>query len=50
MAAHTDQVVTYEDVLNSEHEFAPKAATLAKNRPAPLQLDADGKYALPEPG
>jgi hypothetical protein len=50
MAAHTGQVITYEDILNSEHEFAPKVASLAMNGPAPLQLDAEGKYPLPEPG
>lgn len=50
MAAHTGQVVSYEDILNSEHEFAPDVDKLTMNSPAPLQLGADGKYPQPEPG
>jgi len=50
MAAHTGQVVTYEDMLNCEHEFAPQVEQLETGCPAPLQLDADGKYPVPEPG
>lgn len=50
MAAHTGQVVSYEDILNSEHEFAPDVDKLTMDSPAPLQLGADGKYPQPEPG
>lgn len=50
MAAHTGQVVSYEDILNSDHEFAPDVDKLTMNSPAPLQLGADGKYPQPEPG
>jgi predicted dehydrogenase len=50
MAAHTGQVVTYEDALNCEQEFAPTAADLTMDGPAPLQLGEDGKYPVPEPG
>jgi predicted dehydrogenase len=50
MAAHTGQVITYEDMLNCEHEFAPHVDKLAMNSPAPLQLGADGRYPLPQPG
>jgi len=50
MAAHTGQVIEYEDILNSPHEFAPTVDKLAMNSPAPLQLGADGKYPVPEPG
>jgi predicted dehydrogenase len=50
MAAHTGQVVTYEDILNCEHEFAPEVDKLTLDSPAPLQLAADGKYPVPEPG
>jgi len=50
MAAHTGQVVTYEDALNCEQEFAPGVGELAMNGPAPLQLGSDGKYPVPEPG
>ena len=50
MAAHTGQVITYEDMLNCEHEFAPDVDKFANNCAAPLQLGADGKYPVPEPG
>jgi len=50
MAAHTGQVVTYEDALNCEQEFAPGVGELAMNGPAPLQLGSDVKYPVPEPG
>ncbi len=50
MAAHTGQVVTYDDILNCEHEFAPTVNQLALDGPAPLQADSDGKYPVPLPG
>jgi predicted dehydrogenase len=50
MAAHTGQEVTYEDILNGEHEFAPGLDKLDANSPAPLQADAKGRYPVPEPG
>jgi len=50
MAAHTGQVITYEDMLNCPHEFAPDLERLTADSPAPLQLDSDHKYPLPEPG
>jgi predicted dehydrogenase len=50
MAAHTGQVVTYEEILNSEHEFAPDVDKLTMDSPAPLLLGPDGKYPVPEPG
>ncbi len=49
MAAHTGQIVAYEDILNGEHEFAPDVDKLTMDSPAPLQL-VDGKYPVPEPG
>jgi len=50
MSAHTGQVITYDDMLNGTHEFAPDVDKLSMNSPAPLQLDKDGKYPVPEPG
>jgi hypothetical protein len=50
MAAHTGQVITYEDMLKCEHEFAPHVDKLTMTSPAPLQMDSDGKYPLPQPG
>lgn len=50
MAAHTGQMVTYEDMLDCEHEFAPGLDKLTADSPAPLQLAANGKYPVPQPG
>ncbi len=51
MAAHTGQVVTYDEILNCEHEFAPEVDKLAMDSPAPLQVDASlGHYPWPQPG
>ena len=50
MAAHTGQEITYEQILNSDHEFAPDLDKLTNDSPAPLQANADGKYPIPMPG
>lgn len=50
MAAHTGQEVSYDDILNSDHEFAPDVDKFTMNSPAPLQRGTDGKYPVPEPG
>ncbi|MSU35743.1 MAG: Gfo/Idh/MocA family oxidoreductase [Pedosphaera sp.] len=50
MAAHTGQIVKYDDILNSEHEFAPGLDKLTMNSPAPVLADASGKYPIPQPG
>ena len=50
MAAHTGQIITFDQILNSDHEFAPGVDQLTMDSPAPLQADADGKYPVPQPG
>ena len=50
MAAHTGQIVTFDQMLNCEHEFAPDVDKLTMDGPAPVRLGADGKYPVPEPG
>jgi predicted dehydrogenase len=50
MAAHTGRVITYEEILNHEHEFAPDVDKLALDSAAPLQASQDGKYPVPQPG
>jgi len=50
MAAHTGQVVTFDDILNCKHEFAPDVDKLTNDGPAPLRLGPDGKYPVPQPG
>jgi hypothetical protein len=50
MAAHTGQVVTWDDIFNHKHEFAPTVDKLTMDGPSPLQLRADGTYPVPQPG
>jgi hypothetical protein len=50
MAAHTGRVVTYDEMLNCDHEFAPDVDKLVLNGPAPIQADSSGKYPVPQPG
>jgi len=50
MAAHTGQIITYDQILNSKHEFAPGVDKLTMDGPAPLLLDSEGKYSSPQPG
>ncbi len=51
MAAHTGQVVTFDDMLACTHEFAPDVDKLVIDGPAPLQVNpATGRYPWPEPG
>jgi predicted dehydrogenase len=49
-AAHTAREITFEEMLNSDHEFAPGLDKLTKDSPAPLQPDAKGMYPKPQPG
>ncbi len=50
MAAHTGQTISFDDMLNCEHEMAPDVDKLAMDSPAPVQADAHGKYPVPQPG
>jgi predicted dehydrogenase len=50
MAAHTGQLITLDDLMECEHEFAPDVDKLTLESDAPLQADADGKYPVPMPG
>jgi predicted dehydrogenase len=50
MAAHTGKVITYDEILNSTHEFAPDIANMTMDGPAPLVADAKGAYPKPQPG
>jgi predicted dehydrogenase len=50
MAAHTGQEITYDQILNLEHEFAPNIDKFTADAEAPLSPDADGKYPVPQPG
>ena len=50
MAAHTGQEITFEDMLNCDHEMAPGLDQLTSDSPAPLLADATGRYPVPLPG
>jgi hypothetical protein len=50
MAAHTGQVITFEKALNCKHEFAPDVDKMTNDSPAPVRLNSDGKYPVPQPG
>ena len=49
-AAHTGLEITYEEMLNSEDEYAPDADKFTMDSPAPVQADANGFYPVPMPG
>ncbi|MBI5689916.1 MAG: Gfo/Idh/MocA family oxidoreductase [Verrucomicrobia bacterium] len=50
MAAHTGQIITFDQMLNHDHEFAPDVDKLTMDSPSPLPLGADGRYPVPRPG
>jgi predicted dehydrogenase len=50
MAAHTGQVITFDDMMNCDHEFAPDVDKLTLTSEAPLKAGPDGKYPIPQPG
>lgn len=50
IAAHTGQLVTRDQALNFEQDLAPDVDKLTLEGPAPLRLNADGKYPVPNPG
>nr|WP_256200104.1 hypothetical protein [Verrucomicrobium spinosum] len=50
MAAHTGQIITYDQMLNCPHEFAPDVDKLTLDSPAPIREDANGRYPVPLPG
>lgn len=50
MAAHTGQEITYDQILNSDHEFAPGLDKLTADSEAPLKAGPDGRYPVPQPG
>ena len=50
MAAHTGREITYDQMLNCEHEMAPDVDKFTMDSPAPLVADANGRYPVPQPG
>lgn len=49
MAAHTGNIVTYEQMLACEHEFAPDVDKMTEDGPAPVEIK-EGVYPVPKPG
>jgi hypothetical protein len=49
-AAHTGQIVTFDQMMNHDHEFAPEVDKLTLDGPGPVRLGPDGKYPVPQPG
>ncbi|HZZ27768.1 MAG TPA: Gfo/Idh/MocA family oxidoreductase [Pirellulales bacterium] len=50
MACHTGKLITYDDMLHCDHEFAPNVDKLTLDSASPLVADKDGKYPVPMPG
>jgi predicted dehydrogenase len=50
MAAHTGQMITLDEFMAHEHEFAPGVDQLTLDSEAPLQTLPNGKYPVPAPG
>ncbi len=50
MAAHTGREITFDQMLNCEHEMAPGVDKFTMDSPAPLIADANGRYPVPQPG
>jgi predicted dehydrogenase len=50
MAANTGKEITYDQMLNCEHEMAPDVDKFTMDSPAPLVADANGRYPVPQPG
>jgi predicted dehydrogenase len=50
MAAHTGNEVTFDQMLNCEHQFAPGVEKLTMKSESPLIPDENGLYPIPEPG
>ena len=50
MAAHTGQIISYDDILNSKHELAPGLNQVTEISDPPVMKGADGKYPVPMPG
>ena len=42
--------ITFDQMLNCEHEMAPDVDKFTMDSPAPLIADANGRYRVPQPG
>jgi hypothetical protein len=49
-AAHIDNIVTWDDVFNSNFFFCDYVDQLTPDSPAPVHDDEQGQYPVPIPG
>ncbi|MGV3772988.1 MAG: Gfo/Idh/MocA family protein [Verrucomicrobiales bacterium] len=50
MAAHTGQEITFDQMMNHEHTYAPGVENYTADSEAPVRADANGRYPVPMPG
>jgi predicted dehydrogenase len=50
MAANTGREITFDEMLQCEHEMAPDIEKFTMDSPAPLLADGNGRYPVPQPG
>jgi hypothetical protein len=50
MAANTGREITFNEMLQCEHNMAPDIEKFTMDSPAPLLADATGRYPVPQPG
>jgi predicted dehydrogenase len=50
MAANTGREITFNEMLECEHDMAPEIEKFTMDSPAPLLADASGRYPVPQPG
>jgi hypothetical protein len=50
MAANTGREITFNQMLQCEHDMAPGIEKFTMDSPAPLLADANGRYPVPQPG
>jgi hypothetical protein len=50
MAVHTGKYVNWDEALKSDFSYAKDLDHMTFDSPSPLQADADGLYAAPQPG
>jgi predicted dehydrogenase len=49
-ACHTGRIVTYQEMLQDDHDLAPGLEMLTLESEAPLRADKEGRYPVPMPG
>ena len=50
MAANTGREITFDEMLQCDHDMAPNIDKFTMDSPAPLLADANGRYPVPQPG